>query len=170
MGTHPIFESDFDCLTENKKMNRNQPAAVIAAQQNLLEAASRQNLQNNAELQQKLQLLGKQVAAAAAANQGSAHQGITNQQLKQLSQKHQLQQMRNQSSPYARPNLIHAKPAITQKYEDLVGVIEELGKDVRPTYAGSKSAAERLKRVLHHARQLVRESQAEAEKLVRSQN
>lgn len=47
--------------------------------------------------------------------------------------------MRNQSaSPYARPNLIHAKPAITQKYEDLVGVIEELGKDVRPTYAGSK--------------------------------
>merc|ERR1712179_647495 len=21
MGTHPIFESDFDCLTENKKMN-----------------------------------------------------------------------------------------------------------------------------------------------------
>merc|ERR1712131_472591 len=100
MGTHPIFESDFDCLTENKKMNRNQPAAVIAAQQKLLEAASRQNLQNNAELQQKLQLLGKQVAAAAAANQGSAHQGITNQQLKQLSQKHQLQQMRNQSSPY----------------------------------------------------------------------
>ena len=139
-------------------------------------------MQNNAELQQKLQLLGKQVAAAAAANQGSgkdlwrikyesfrwvikmlfsAHQGITNQQLKQLSQKHQLvstiwflwlgfacrkcvgwqkiqQQMRNQSSPYARPNLIHAKPAITQKYEDLVGVIEELGKDVRPTYAGSK--------------------------------
>ena len=73
-------------------MNRNQPAAVIAAQQKLLEAASRQvtinprilklphepnlklnfqNLQNNAELQQKLQLLGKQVAAAAAANQGS---------------------------------------------------------------------------------------------------
>ena len=51
---------------------------------------------------------------------------------------HFQQQMRNQSSPYARPNLIHAKPAITQKYEDLVGVIEELGKDVRPTYAGSK--------------------------------
>merc|ERR1711990_145112 len=22
MGTHPIFESDFDCLTENKKMSR----------------------------------------------------------------------------------------------------------------------------------------------------
>ena len=32
------------------------------------------------------------------------------------------------------------------------------------------SAAERLKRGLQHARQLVRESQAEAEKLVRSQN
>ena len=32
------------------------------------------------------------------------------------------------------------------------------------------SAAERLKRGLQHARQLVRESQSEAEKLVRSQN
>ena len=29
-------------ISRNKKMNRNQPAAVIAAQQKLLEAASRQ--------------------------------------------------------------------------------------------------------------------------------
>ena len=43
------------------------------------------------------------------------------------------------NSPYARPQpLVAAKPALIQKYEDLVGVIEELGKDVRPTYAGSK--------------------------------
>ena len=41
------------------------------------------NLTNNAELQQKLHMLGKQVAAAAAANQS-----MNNQQLKQLTGKH----------------------------------------------------------------------------------
>ena len=49
-------------------------------------------------------------------------------------------QLRQAASPYARPTsgTAQAKPPITQKYEDLVNVIEELGKDVRPTYAGSK--------------------------------
>eukprot|EP00061_Rhincodon_typus_P014331 g41280.t1 len=32
------------------------------------------------------------------------------------------------------------------KYAELLTIIEELGKDIRPTYAGSKSAMERLKR------------------------
>ena len=32
------------------------------------------------------------------------------------------------------------------KYAELLAVIEELGKDIRPTYAGSKNAAERLKK------------------------
>merc|ERR1712242_181731 len=154
MGTHPIFESDFDCLTES--MNRSQPPNIIAAQQKLLEGISRQSAAQNSpehmKLQQQLKLLGQQV--------------------KQLAGKHQLNQLRQAASPYARPasGTTQAKPPITQKYEDLVNVIEELGKDVRPTYAGSKSTAERLKRGLQHARQLVRESQAEAEKLVRSQN
>merc|ERR1719262_979234 len=114
-------------------MNRNQPAAVIAAQQKLLEAAQRQS---NAELQQKLQQLGKQVAAAQAAAQGKnpIKHGKPSSSVRM-------------NSPYARPlPTLNAKPAIIQKYEDLVGVIEELGKDVRPTYAGSKSASERLKR------------------------
>uniref|UniRef100_H3A695 Cyclin dependent kinase 2 associated protein 2 n=1 Tax=Latimeria chalumnae TaxID=7897 RepID=H3A695_LATCH len=31
-------------------------------------------------------------------------------------------------------------------YSDLLAVIEEMGKEIRPTYAGSKSAMERLKR------------------------
>lgn len=31
-------------------------------------------------------------------------------------------------------------------YTDLLSVIEEMGKEIRPTYAGSKSAMERLKR------------------------
>jgi len=138
-------------------MNRNQPAAVIAAQQKLLEAAQRQS---NAELQQKLQQLGKQVAAAQAAAQGKnpIKHGKPSSSVRM-------------NSPYARPlPTLNAKPAIIQKYEDLVGVIEELGKDVRPTYAGSKSASERLKRGLQHARQLVRECQVEGEKVIRNQN
>merc|ERR1712080_273252 len=33
MGTHPIFESDFDCLTEGKIMSETNNTASIAAQQ-----------------------------------------------------------------------------------------------------------------------------------------
>lgn len=35
-------------------------------------------------------------------------------------------------------------------YTDLLSVIEEMGKEIRPTYAGSKSAMERLKRGMWH--------------------
>lgn len=37
-------------------------------------------------------------------------------------------------------------PVPQSKYADLLAVIEELGKDIKPTYAGSRSATERLKR------------------------
>uniref|UniRef100_A0A671N3R8 Cyclin dependent kinase 2 associated protein 1 n=1 Tax=Sinocyclocheilus anshuiensis TaxID=1608454 RepID=A0A671N3R8_9TELE len=47
-------------------------------------------------------------------------------------------------------------------------IIEELGKEIRPTYAGSKSAMERLKRGIIHARGLVRECLAETERNARS--
>ncbi|ETE61417.1 Cyclin-dependent kinase 2-associated protein 2, partial [Ophiophagus hannah] len=60
-------------------------------------------------------------------------------------------------------------------YTDLLSVIEEMGKEIRPTYAGSKSAMERLKRGrkhLHHciihARALVRECLAETERNART--
>lgn len=48
-------------------------------------------------------------------------------------------------------DLTHAQgPNGTQapqsKYAELLAIIEELGKEIRPTYAGSKSAMERLKR------------------------
>ncbi|MEJ1282086.1 hypothetical protein NN561_013039 [Cricetulus griseus] len=49
------------------------------------------------------------------------------------------------------------------KYAELLAIIEELGKEIRPTYAGSKSAMERLKRGIIHARSLVRECLAETE-------
>merc|ERR1711912_203281 len=104
MGTHPIFESDFDCLTE-KKMNRSQPPNIIAAQQKLLEGISRQSAAQNSpehmKLQQQLKLLGQQVQAAAAANKTTPQ--VSAQQLKQLAGKHQLNQLRQAASPYARP-------------------------------------------------------------------
>uniref|UniRef100_A0A4W5JKR2 Cyclin dependent kinase 2 associated protein 1 n=1 Tax=Hucho hucho TaxID=62062 RepID=A0A4W5JKR2_9TELE len=54
------------------------------------------------------------------------------------------------------------------KYSELLAIIEELGKEIRPTYAGSKSAMERLKRGIIHARGLVRECLAETERNARS--
>lgn len=54
------------------------------------------------------------------------------------------------------------------KYTQLLAVIEELGRDIRPTYAGSKSSAERLKRGIVHARILVRECLMETERNARS--
>ncbi|XP_075558077.1 uncharacterized protein LOC142590105 [Dermacentor variabilis] len=56
----------------------------------------------------------------------------------------------------------------TSKYTQLLAVIEELGRDIRPTYAGSKSSAERLKRGIVHARILVRECLMETERNARS--
>ncbi|VDO83955.1 unnamed protein product [Soboliphyme baturini] len=43
------------------------------------------------------------------------------------------------------------------KYDQLLAVIEEIGKDIRPTYAGNKNSAERLKHSIVHARILVRD-------------
>ena len=53
------------------------------------------------------------------------------------------------------------------KYTQLLAVIEEIGKDIRPTYAGNKSSAERLKRGIVHARILVREALMETERSAR---
>ncbi|CAH6778038.1 unknown_gene_16223 [Phodopus roborovskii] len=48
------------------------------------------------------------------------------------------------------------------------GTGNKLGKVIRPMYAGSKSAMERLKRGIIHARNLVRECLAETERNARS--
>ena len=61
------------------------------------------------------------------------------------------------------------KPAAPQsKYAQLLAVIEDMGKDIRPTYSGSKTSAERLKRGIVHARILVRECLMECERAARS--
>jgi len=59
-------------------------------------------------------------------------------------------------------------PQSQSKYQHLLSVIEEMSKDIRPTYAGSKSSAERLKRGIVYARILVRECQVEAERTART--
>ncbi len=59
-------------------------------------------------------------------------------------------------------------PQSQSKYQQLLSVIEEMSKDIRPTYAGSKSSAERLKRGIVYARILVRECLVETERSARS--
>ncbi|CAK9802287.1 Cyclin-dependent kinase 2-associated protein 1 [Anthophora plagiata] len=53
------------------------------------------------------------------------------------------------------------------KYVQLLNVIEELGHEVRPTYAGSRTSIEKIKRGIVLARMLVRECLVETEKSAR---
>lgn len=53
------------------------------------------------------------------------------------------------------------------KYAQLLEVIEEMGRDIRPTYQGSRSSTERLKRAIVHARILVRECLMETDRSAR---
>jgi len=50
------------------------------------------------------------------------------------------------------------------RYNFLLGIIEELKKDVRPTYAGSKTSAERLKRNINLARIEIRNCMQELDR------
>lgn len=54
------------------------------------------------------------------------------------------------------------------KYAHLLQVIDEMGRDIKPTYVNNKNAAERLKKNIHSARILVRECVAELEKVLKS--
>jgi len=82
------------------------------------------------------------------------------------------QSVQNQPSPVSTP--ISGIPPLSSpassstsnlsKYSQLLLVLEEMGKDIRPTYSGSRSSAERLKRTIVHARILVRECLLETER------
>ena len=50
------------------------------------------------------------------------------------------------------------------KYNQLLLVLDEMNKDVRPAYAGSKASVERLRRGISHARILVHESLIETDR------
>lgn len=59
-------------------------------------------------------------------------------------------------------------PRHQSKYAALLAVIEDMGRDIRPTYAGNRSSTERLKRSIVHARILVRECLMECERSARA--
>ena len=54
------------------------------------------------------------------------------------------------------------------KYAQLLTVIEDMSRDIRPTYSGSKSSADRLKRNIVHSRILVRECLMECERAAKN--
>ncbi|XP_053696587.1 cyclin-dependent kinase 2-associated protein 1-like [Sabethes cyaneus] len=70
------------------------------------------------------------------------------------------------------PNIATNKSAYdsntsVSKYSQLLMILEEMARDIRPTYSGSRSSTERLKRGIVNARLLVRECLLEAEKSAR---
>ncbi|XP_040842827.1 cyclin-dependent kinase 2-associated protein 1 isoform X2 [Ochotona curzoniae] len=102
---------------------------------------------------------------AAALNAGDVHSPSTSMATSS--------QYRQLLSDYGPPSLGYTQgtgnsQVPQSKYAELLAIIEELGKEIRPTYAGSKSAMERLKRGIIHARGLVRECLAETERNARS--
>jgi len=66
----------------------------------------------------------------------------------------------------ARPHSVPSTP-YESKYGNLLSVIEDLGREIRPTYAGSKMSQDRLRKGIMHARELVRGCLAEVEKKMR---
>lgn len=103
------------------------------------------------------------------------------QQLQHLQQQHlQQQQQQNLSSVITTQTSANITTPMTStnnipssvssglsKYAQLLAVIEEMSRDIRPTYTGSRSSAERLKRGIVHARILVRECLLETERSAR---
>ncbi|XP_071849286.1 uncharacterized protein [Apostichopus japonicus] len=101
----------------------------------------------------------------------SQMQGTHNlQRAHQMAQVHHQPQAQVQAQVQAQATAQHqfltaGRPSAPQsKYADLLVVIEDMGRDIRPTYAGSRMATERLKRGIVHAKSLVRECLAETER------
>uniref|UniRef100_A0A7E4V9V8 BHLH domain-containing protein n=1 Tax=Panagrellus redivivus TaxID=6233 RepID=A0A7E4V9V8_PANRE len=115
-------------------------------------AAAMQLLATNPQYQHVLQH-----AQAAAASQAQQQHQQQQQQQAQAS----IPSVSAQLPQYSVP----APPPGGSKYNHLLLIIEELNKDIRPTYAGNRNCAERLKRGLNHAKVLIRECQLELEKL-----
>ena len=71
----------------------------------------------------------------------------------------------------AKSNSVKSRGGVSeQRYAELLAVIEELTKDIKPTYAGNRMAAERLKKGIALARTLARDCRVEAERIALSNN
>ena len=58
----------------------------------------------------------------------------------------------------------HSESASPSAYGQLVYLLQEMGREVRPAYAGNRASTDRLKRGVAHARLLVREAMVESER------
>ncbi|CAD6187843.1 unnamed protein product [Caenorhabditis auriculariae] len=63
---------------------------------------------------------------------------------------------------YQIPTIQNLPPG-SSNYQQLLALIEEIGRDIRPSYTGNKVCAERLKRSLIHARHLLKECVVDAD-------
>ena len=71
------------------------------------------------------------------------------------------------SATFAQPPPMVMKPNQT-RYQQLLSVIEEMGKDIRTTYMSNKNSTERLKRSIASARILVKDCLLECERNTKS--
>lgn len=107
-------------------------------------------------------------AAAAASSSGRAPQPLQSAQAVSSLSAASASPSQFEAATGARDALLHPlQQQQASKYSQLLAVLEEMGKDIRPSYAGSKSSAERLKRGIGHARHLVREALIEVERASR---
>ena len=107
----------------------------------------------------------KNLLASAGANTASLTSNIllANQQI--------LQQGVAAAAQTAKSNPVKSRGGVSeQRYAELLAVIEELTKDIKPTYAGNRMAAERLKKGIALARTLARDCRVEAERIALSNN
>jgi hypothetical protein len=68
---------------------------------------------------------------------------------------------------FVAPSLPQMKPNQT-RYQQLLSVIDEMGKDIRTTYMSNKNSTERLKRSIASARILVKDCLLECERNTKS--
>ena len=127
--------------------------------------------------------------ALAQLNQLASHIGSTNPKVAamlQLQQQHLMGQQNNSLSAPSMAQYAASSPSLNQtaanslssapgisgtnpksnhtRYQQLLSIIDEMGKDLRTTYLGNKNSTERLKRGIASARILVKDCQLECER------
>lgn len=110
----------------------------------------------------------KALLASAGANTANLTNNLllANQQI--LQQSVVAQAAQHQAS---KSNSVKSRGGVSEvRYAELLAVIEELTKDIKPTYAGNRMAAERLKKGIALARTLARDCRVEAERIALSNN
>lgn len=125
-------------------------------------ATAHHQLQQQIQKQQKLQQQQQQQQAAAAAAAAQSLSRISadislspaaNYSYNGVSQTNN--NANNQSQAHANSNSSNSNNNSNNgmsKYAQLLSVIEEMGRDIRPTYANGRSSGERLKRSIVHAK------------------